>query len=87
MVYLMLTGELPFYSKDVGDILAMHLRDKPPPIDAMVEGLCPGIADLVTSCLSKKPEGRPSSALALLSQYKLALSALGESQTLPLPLR
>lgn len=57
-LYEMLTGELPFESNNVAEILVMHARKPAPPLDA--PDAPPEVVDLVERMLRKDPERRPS---------------------------
>ncbi|MFO0580431.1 MAG: serine/threonine-protein kinase [Polyangia bacterium] len=59
MLYQMLAGRPPFLSEGVGDLLAMHIKDPPPPLRQFVE-VTPELAHLVHSMLAKAPDERPT---------------------------
>lgn len=60
LLYQMLAGYPPFLGASMGDLIAMHLMDEPPPLADAVPSLSPKIAKLVNAMLAKKPESRPS---------------------------
>lgn len=60
LLYQMLAGYPPFLGASMGDLIAMHLMDEPPPLVDSVPSLSPKIAKLVSAMLAKKPESRPS---------------------------
>jgi hypothetical protein len=60
LLYQMLAGYPPFLGASMGDLIAMHLMDEPPPLVDSVPSLSPKIAKLVYAMLAKKPESRPS---------------------------
>jgi hypothetical protein len=70
LMYEALTGELPFTSKNRQTLLEHHQRSTPRPLRGVRPDLeIPEELDrLVLSCLSKKPENRPSEARHLENQ-------------------
>ncbi|MBL8632834.1 MAG: protein kinase [Myxococcales bacterium] len=60
LLYQMLAGYPPFLGASMGDLIAMHLMDEPPPLSDAVPSLSPKTAKLVYAMLAKKPESRPS---------------------------
>jgi serine/threonine-protein kinase len=58
MLYQMLAGRPPFMSDGVGDLLAMHIKDAPPPLRQFAD-VTPELAHLLHSMLAKSPEDRP----------------------------
>ena len=68
VLYQMLCGVTPFDYDSPMDVLIKHIQVAPPPIHTRVENnsLSPVLADLVDSCLAKKPEERPRDAGVLL---------------------
>jgi serine/threonine-protein kinase len=58
MAFEMLGGRLPFVGPTVEDFRHQHLNEQPPPL----AGASPSLASLVTECLYKAPEARPSAA-------------------------
>lgn len=74
MLYEFLHGEPPFMAKDPGDVMAMHLRDKPVPLGTLEPLLPKELTTLVDLMLSKDPAARP-----LMSQVSSTLQSL-ESQ-------
>lgn len=60
LLYQMLAGYPPFLGASMGDLIAMHLMDEPPPLGDAVPSLSPKTAKLVYAMLAKKPESRPS---------------------------
>jgi serine/threonine-protein kinase len=73
LLYEMLTGRLPFpeggtIRDELVGILTLPPRPLPPE-------LTQDVRDIVLSCLSKDPEERPPSALALVAQLRSARAA------------
>lgn len=78
MLFTLLAGRPPFEGDGPGDVIAMHLREPPPPPSTMVPGLPPAIDVLVLRCLAKDRAQRFSSGadLALAIERLLAEPAL-----------
>lgn len=76
VAYEMLTRTLPFNHTDPMIILQMHQAHEIPPLPPEVPR---PVARLVMSCLSKAPENRPPSALAVLEASRVWLSELDPS--------
>ena len=73
MLYSQLCGRPPFTSKSSGVLIAMHLKDQPPPLLVKNPSVPAPVAELIHQCLEKKPSLRPESATALLEAYRVAL--------------
>jgi hypothetical protein len=56
----LITGQPPFRGSDVSDLLRRHAEESPPDLRAVVADLDPAVAELLTACLAKDPERRPS---------------------------
>jgi DNA-binding response OmpR family regulator len=61
MLYLSVSGTMPFEfaSPSLGDMVRLHLTEKPRPLDAVTIGLDPGFAELVMRMLAFDPARRP----------------------------
>jgi len=77
ILYWMLAGQPPFSHDANAILLAMHIRDAPPPLRELEPSIPPPIAALVEHCLAKEPEGRPASAAELARTFAAALAAEG----------
>ncbi|WP_258313463.1 AAA family ATPase [Paenibacillus sp. tmac-D7] len=74
MFYRMLSGELPFQSDDVLELLHMQFAKEPKPL---TEYQIPKpVSDIVLKCLAKHPEHRYPSAFALRHDLEIALNKL-----------
>jgi serine/threonine-protein kinase len=61
--YWLLSGEKPFEGKSAGELLRQHAQAAPPPLSVRAQGAIPrGLEEVIMSCLSKDPAGRPESA-------------------------
>jgi len=58
MAYEMVTGEVPFHSENIRDLLKMHVREEPPDIEGLVPDLPPGLVEFVRGALIKRPDER-----------------------------
>lgn len=81
LLFLMLTGRLPFEAPGAMQLAAMHRDDPPPPVSAFRAGAPERLASLAEACLVKDPRARPPDGDALVEELG------GErSQGLGLPL-
>lgn len=60
--YELLTLESPYEASSNPELAAAHLRQTPRPLETRRPGTDPALADLLTRCLAKRPEHRPSAA-------------------------
>jgi serine/threonine protein kinase len=68
MLYRMATGQLPFFDNDWRRVLYKHLNEKPVPPITVRPTIPQALNDLILRCLDKRPDKRPSTATALLSE-------------------
>lgn len=87
VIYECLTGECPIQGDNVGQLFKSISQRDFPPIAKRVPDLPPGLADLIDSMLSIKPEDRPDSAReiaqAIAFHTGLTLPAIAEPRWLP----
>jgi eukaryotic-like serine/threonine-protein kinase len=70
VMYEMLAGKVPFDRENTVKVLMAHMHEAVPPL---VNADCPpALAELVMRCLSKRPEGRPSSMDEVILMLKQA---------------
>jgi hypothetical protein len=62
MLFEMVVGSPPFRGDGVGDLLAAHMLQQPPPLPPAVHVERPGLADVVERLLAKQPDARYASA-------------------------
>ena len=64
--YWMLAGRPPFEADSSADVMVAHVREEPRPVDRCSEvALPPGLTDVVSRCLAKRPEDRFDTAMEL----------------------
>lgn len=66
LMYQMFAGTLPFTAGSFDEFCKAHVEAPPKPIKKACPALPDQIADLVMTCLAKKPADRPHSALAIV---------------------
>ena len=79
VLYLLVTGRLPFEAEGSGDLIAMHLREIPPPPSAKAHWIPAALDRLILRCLAKNPAERFQTGTELAS----AITSLLETGTLP----
>ena len=75
MLYQMLSGQPPFVGSGAGDLIAMHIMEKPRPLRELAANVSPEIETLVHQMLEKKPDERPSMRQVLQGLEQLGLSS------------
>jgi serine/threonine protein kinase len=68
MLFEMLTGKLPFKGEDPIAVLFQHIHNEPPLARDYNRDIPQELEDLIRQALSKDPEERPQSALAMARQ-------------------
>ena len=66
ILYRMLTGALPFVSRNAMELVRMHRDDPPPAVTAARPDVPAFLASIVTAALAKDPAARPQDGAALL---------------------
>lgn len=80
ILYQLCAGRPPFESDAPGELMVMHLRDNPPPIQHFVPDLPPELPSLLDRLLAKDPGNRPSMR-QLADQLERLLSSATVSST------
>jgi TolB-like protein/tRNA A-37 threonylcarbamoyl transferase component Bud32 len=75
LAYELLTGASPFAGRPPARILAAHMTEVPPSVAQGRPDIPPPLADLVSRCLEKQREKRPSSADDLVRELDAVLSS------------
>jgi serine/threonine-protein kinase len=60
MIFEMLTGDIPFWSSDVGVLMAKHLMEPAPAVSSFRQDIATGskFDRIVAKCLAKDPDDR-----------------------------
>lgn len=74
VAFTLLTGRPPFAGRGQMQLLWAHLQESPPRADDLNPAIPTALADVIASCLAKRPEERPVSALALAEALERAIA-------------
>lgn len=81
LIYLALSGHLPFDANDAWGFITKHISEAPIPIRQYAPDLAPAVEDVLATGLAKDREARPARATDLISAVRQAMSApAGERQ-------
>jgi serine/threonine protein kinase len=80
ILYRMLTGRLPFESKDALEMVALHRDELPPPLATIRPGAPATLESVAMAALSKSPLDRPRDGAALLAELDAGASLPGETE-------
>jgi serine/threonine-protein kinase len=64
-LYKLLTGRVPFPGGSTQEKLSRHVQQMPQPLEQLVPGVPPALAQGVARMLAKQPQHRPASAMAV----------------------
>jgi serine/threonine protein kinase len=67
VMYFMLTGQLPFRSKNPFELMKMHQEKTPTPLSSIRSDISPEMESLCNWCMDKEKENRPSTSALLAS--------------------
>jgi len=81
LAYELLAGKSPFAASSPRGVLAAVLTREPEPLVDVRADVPRSLSELVMTCLSKEPEGRPESALALMHALDVFATSSGEIRT------
>lgn len=81
ILYQMLAGRPPFVGESVGELIAMHLTDEPPPLTQVAPHVGPQVSSLVHAMLEKKVIARPNME-AVLRELLRFVNALASFPTI-----
>ncbi len=73
VLYQMLTGRVPFESKNLVNLLMQHLEDAPTPPSKLRKGVHPALEAVCLRALQKKPDDRFASAREMRNELRAAL--------------
>ena len=65
ILFLMLTGRLPFEDESIGRLILAHVHQPAPPLSLIAPQISPALANLVARTLAKNPADRPPTMQAL----------------------
>ena len=82
VMYAMLTGRPPFTGKKITEVIDSLRRKKPVPLEMVIPDLPDDVVALVHQLLSKSPDDRPPTALAVMNRLKAMRAGLQHQQTL-----
>ena len=87
ILYELLTGFRPFLGNAV-KIVGQTLHAPPPPFAVRNPSACvpEAIERVVMRCLTKSPDDRPATALALAEEFREAMQLSSKANSLPIPL-
>ena len=77
VAYEALNGSRPFTGESQMAIATAQIKEAPKPLPSDVDS---AVAELVLSCLAKKPEGRPANALELAERAEAIANGSGSDQ-------
>jgi serine/threonine protein kinase len=70
VMFQLMAGKPPFYSKESIDIIVKHVKEKPPELKSLVPDIPPDVNALVMRCLQKSPDSRFQSMDQLLDALR-----------------
>jgi serine/threonine protein kinase len=79
VMYELLSGEMPFFSENPGDVMVMIVTKPERPLTDRVPGLPKALSDVVQRAMSKKPDDRFIDARAMQEAVQLASEELRRS--------
>jgi serine/threonine protein kinase len=85
MIYRMVTGEVPFKSRDWFELARMHVEDRPEPPRNRDPDLSKRTERIVLRLLAKHPDDRYASAAALLEDLADASAHVRPTADIPVP--
>ena len=80
VLFEMLTGRPPFTGPGFADVAAQHVRAPVPLVAEIAPDTPPALASLVTRCLQKRPEERPSNARLVRMELEAILASLEDEE-------
>lgn len=75
LIYMALSGHLPFDANDAWGFITKHISEAPIPIRQYAPDLAPAVEDVLANGLAKDREARPARATDLISAVRQAMSA------------
>jgi serine/threonine protein kinase len=87
-LYFLLTARLPFYGSSAIDVILKHQLETAPPLTARCKDIPPGLQEVVSKTLAKRPEERyqtPAELVAALEPFCRKSSAAAPEKEPPSP--
>jgi serine/threonine protein kinase len=72
--YQLVTGVLPFDGRSATEVMTKVLREEPKPVTELAPETPPAIVNIIDSCLSKDPAGRPADCARLIVMLEDAIA-------------
>jgi serine/threonine protein kinase/tetratricopeptide (TPR) repeat protein len=85
IAFEMLTGQVPYDAKTPIGIVHKQINDPVPNMSELVDGVPGSAQEVIDRALAKSPEGRFSSAEALVGALRVALTALESTDPIAVP--
>ena len=85
IAFEMLTGQVPYDAKTPIGIVHKQINDPVPNMSELVDGVPSSAQEVIDRALAKSPEGRFSSAEALVGALRVALTALESTDQISVP--
>jgi serine/threonine protein kinase len=79
LFYQLITGELPYHSTDVGELIHQHIAKIPDKPEDLVQGLSPIVSKIILKLMKKDPDDRYQSAFGFAEDLQTYLG-LDEEQ-------
>ena len=83
MLYRLVTGRVPFWAEHPLEICQLHLGEIPRRPSALVPGIHPAIEAVILQAMSKEPDARQQSVVALRAQLERALDLIATEEAEP----
>lgn len=81
-LYELLTGQLPFQSNDLMELVYMHIAKAPIPVNEIDGSIPTAISNIISKCLEKEPEARYRSGYGLKNDLEECLEQLIQKNTI-----
>lgn len=81
-LYELLTGQLPFQSNDLMELIYMHIARSPIPVNEIDSSIPMAVSNIVSKCLEKEPEARYHSGYGIKNDLEECLTQLNKKNTI-----
>lgn len=79
VLYELLSGEMPFYSENPGDLMVMIVTGEAKPLAERVQGIPKALSDVIERAMRKKPDERFADAHEMQDAVRAARATLRDS--------